>query len=807
MRPPSTLGYLASKSAVCAVLVDPRAHTHTPSIQHRHHVLQSQAHRLSLARAYAQTTPPISHSNGTAPTTAAQLQLHPQGRPASHRFAPSPTRSNRHSPTSTLVSPQHLRPPPLLVVRPQHNAKNYSRPTLDHAHTQPFHTLPHSSLSLSLERDYLGDDHHHDRSHSSKPDHHHGISSSFDDDELRQILSRSPIDHPNNSSSFDGDVAKADGPSRAHPSSNHAAFNISIIIIIIVSSSSSSSSSSNDDDDDDDNGCQRGQPGHRLSRHPHPSHAEVLAPRTSPLRAHSTRSVRARRPRPPPPPPPSTAPKTPPPKSPRNPFGFLKKKPSSQSSAHAASASAASTSASASASASASSSNVNLVRNEPSIASLSSRYGSNAANLNPMRPPAWLDNNHSRSLASSVSPSSASLRSHYHQPPASIPTPWQNPLNSRIDSLPAAISLEDELESEHRDAKKEARKRIKGVRHHLAKASDRQRGTDDTGDPSLSSQSHSIQQEVELSLDMNFDQLEDFVDTNAARQRLQGSSVTDAASTSTTSPSDHRSPSASESGLPHHSHSPSPSPSDHASPSNRHTSLSTNTDSASQLSDASASQRASSSRNTASISTSSSTSTILSDRRPSPTQHAAPQQRPPRQPRRDAKLPVTPQTIEQPQRHAPSASYSPSTSSLPVRRDSMAAALATSDSALPATPPPLPPLLPPSLPSAADSALADQRKDSVVSAHSLRSDHSGISPKTSYANLSVTAHERHKAAAAAAVAAVAAAASSSATPSASPGWAAAPPPDKHINGRADHALPIPARERPGVRLAPQRPQV
>ncbi len=684
---------------------------------------------------------------------------------------------------------------------PQHNAKNYSRPTFDHAHTQP--STPSHNSSLSLERDYFGDDHHrHDRSHSSIPDHHHGISSSFDDDELRQILSRSPTDHRNNSS-FDGDVAKAvkaanhqdispwlfqspsmqDGPSRANSSNNHAASASAAAAATTTTTTTTMTASAANPATASPVIRTRPRRGTGTTQYSFTdsSLASIDNPTLTPSR--SQHSLRPRTP-----PSASTSSTTTlngsgskdaAAKKSRNPFGFLKKKPSSHSSAHAASASAASTSASASAS----SSNINLVRNEPSVASLSSRYGSNAANLNPMRPPAWLDNNHNRSLASSVSPSSASLRSHYHQPPASIPAPWQNPLNSRIDSLPAAISLEDELESEHRDAKKEARKRIKGVRHHLAKASDRQRGTDDSGDPSLSSQSHSIQQEVELSLDMNFDQLEDFVDTNAARQRLQGSSVTDAASTSTTSPSDHRSPSASESGLPHHPHSPSPS--DHALPSTRQASLTTNTDSSSQLSDASASQRASSSRNTASISTSSSTSTILSDRRPSQL-NMPPRNSVPRVSLAEMQNYQSLRKLSSNLRDMPSsASYSPSASSLPVRRDSVAAALATSDSALPATPPPLPPLLPPSLPSAADSALADQRKDSVVSAHSLRSDHSGISPKTSYANLSVTAHERHKAAA------VAAAASSSATPSASPGWAAAPPPDNHINGRADHSYQFP----------------
>ncbi len=208
----------------------------------------------------------------------------------------------------------------------------------------------------------------------------------------------------------------------------------------------------------------------------------------------------------------------------RNPFGFLKKKTSAHSNASAP----------------------NPMRHEASMSSLSSRYGSNAANFNPLRPPAWLDSN--RPLASTTSPSSASLRSNYHQPPAASSTPWQNPLSSRIDSLPAAISLEDELESEQQP-RKDPRKRIKGVRHHLGKnatAND----ADSARDMALTNPSQSIEQEVELSLDMNFDQLEDFVDTNAARQRLQGSV------TESTSPSDHRSPNPSEAGT---YRSPSPS--------------------------------------------------------------------------------------------------------------------------------------------------------------------------------------------------------------------------------------------------------
>ncbi|CDW99679.1 hypothetical protein [Sporisorium scitamineum] len=421
----------------------------------------------------------------------------------------------------------------------------------------------------------------------------------------------------------------------------------------------------------------------------------------------------------------------------RNPFGFLKKKPSTHSNA----------------------SSNNLVRHEASISSLSSRYGSNAANLNPMRPPAWLNHNHP--LASTTSPCSASLRSHYHHPSTSNSATWQNPLNARIDSLPTAVSLEDELEHES-NPKKDARKRIKGVRHHLGKNAKPGDDADSARDPAFAAQSQSIEQEVELSLDMNFDQLEDFVDTNAARQRLQGS-VTDS-----TSPSDHRSPNGSEAGI---YRSPSPS---QASLADRQTSVASTVDSPSHLSDASAAASSSlrtPSRTNTAMSTSTSTSTILSDRRPSQI-NPLPRNSVPRLSLAEMQnyqslRKLSSNLIDLPQ---PS-SYSSAASSLPLRRESIAASQASPESSQLGVAAP------------ADAILADCRKDSVVSAHSMRSNHSGISPKTSYANLPSAIQERSK--------------GSTTTPSGA-GWASEASKDKPANGRADHAYQFPPAADPNV---------
>ncbi len=266
--------------------------------------------------------------------------------------------------------------------------------------------------------------------------------------------------------------------------------------------------------------------------------------------------------------------------------------------------------------------------------------------MNPMRPPAWLENN--RPLASTTSPSSASLRSHYHQPSALNSNPWQNTLNSRMDSLPAALSLEDELECEQRDYKKDARKRIKGVRHHLGKAGGEKSklgdDADSARDVNLAGQSQSLEQEVELSLDMNFDQLEDFVDTNAARQRLQGS-TTDGVPASP--PNDHRSPTGSESGL---YRSPSPSQTSFAE---RQTSLASTADASSQFSDASLAQSAQRALAVA-------TMPAYLPRRPLPPSSAIDVLRRSTclaamcksQSRRDAELPVASQTFHHLARHA-----------------------------------------------------------------------------------------------------------------------------------------------------------
>ena len=621
---------------------------------------------------------------------------------------------------------------------------NYSRPHLEHAQTQP--STPSHSHSTS--RSYFGDPH----SHSFSGPSSHGISSSFDEDELRQIMSRSP---GTDFTPLEGDVAKGvssanhqdispwlfqsenNAPAAASSSSSRSGAN---------PSASTTASSSNASPALPPSAIRtRPRRGTGTTQHSindssfgsiDQSHLSTsrsqysLRPQTPPSAATSTSTLNG-----------SKDTHASAAKKSRNPFGFLKKKPSTHSNA----------------------SSSQPIRHEPSVSSLSSRYGSNAANMNPMRPPAWLDssnnNNNNRPLATTTSPSSASLRSYYHQPPASNSTPWQNPLNARIDSLPAAISLEDELESEHQP-KKDARKRIKGVRHHLGKSTDKSKvgdDTDSTRDLTLAGQSQSIEQEVELSLDMNFDQLEDFVDTNAARQRLQGS-VTDSM---TASPSDHRSPNGSESGL---YRSPSPS---HASLADRQTSVASTADTSSQLSDASLAQSGSlraPSRTNTSMSTSTSASTILSDRRPS--QINMPRNSVPRVSLAEMQNYQSLRKLSSNLRDMPEASsYSTSASSLPVRRDSAVPGLATPD----------PSQL--GVASPTDVVLADHRKDSVVSAHSLRSNHSGISPKTSYANLPSAVQERQKAAAVVA--------------QPNTGWGANTAKDKTTNGRADHTYQFP----------------
>lgn len=84
----------------------------------------------------------------------------------------------------------------------RHVTTNYSRPHLEHAHTQP--STPSHSHAGS--QSYFAEPHPHSFSGPSGPNGPSGISSSFDEDELRQIMSRSPgADY---APSLDGDVAK-----------------------------------------------------------------------------------------------------------------------------------------------------------------------------------------------------------------------------------------------------------------------------------------------------------------------------------------------------------------------------------------------------------------------------------------------------------------------------------------------------------------------------------------------------------------------------------------------------------------------
>ncbi|CBQ72433.1 Adenylate cyclase [Sporisorium reilianum SRZ2] len=601
-------------------------------------------------------------------------------------------------------------------------ATNYSRPRLEHAQTQP--STPHHSHSGP--RSYFSVEPH---SHSFSGPSGHGISSSFDEDELRQIMSRSP--GADLEACPDGDVAKGvksanhqdispflfQNESAAPSSSRSSRANVNAPASASASPATGSlplartsnattthhSLADTSFGSIDNSGLVSSRSQHSLRPHTPPSAT------TSSSTLNGSRDTHA-----------SAAKKS------RNPFGFLKKKPSTHSNA----------------------SSTNPVRHEASMSSLSSRYGSNAANLNPMRPPAWLD--HNRPLATTTSPSSASLRSHYHNPSTSASASWQNPLHARIDALPTAVSLEDELDNENQP-KKDARKRIKGVRHHLGKNAHASKlGGDDADtarDPAFAAQSHSIEQEVELSLDMNFDQLEDFVDTNAARQRLQGSV------TESTSPSDHRSPNGSEAGL-HRSPSPSQN-----SLVDRHTSVASTLDSPSEASAAASSSLRQPSRTNTTMSTSTSTSTILSDRRPSQI-NLLPRNSVPRLSMAEM------QNYQSLRKLSSNLIDLPQPSSLPLRRESIAATHASPESSQLG------------VASSADAILPDYRKDSVVSAHSMRSNHSGISPKTSYANLPSAIQEHPKG-------------SAGATTPSGAGWASEASKDKPANGRADHAYQFP----------------
>ncbi|KAJ9475071.1 Adenylate cyclase [Pseudozyma hubeiensis] len=612
---------------------------------------------------------------------------------------------------------------------------NYSRPRLEHAHTQPYGTVH----SQSSPRSFFTPDVH---SQSFSGPSSHGISSSFDEDELRQIMSRSP--DTDNTPAMDGHVGQG------VKSANHQ--DISPFLFQNESATPSASSSSRSPRTTANTSAvsasspappaasrsrtRRGtathqyttfdtsfgsldQPGLSSSRSQY-----SLRPQTPPSASTSTSTLNG-----------SKDTHASAAKKSRNPFGFLKKKPSAHSNASAA----------------------HPTRHDlGSVSSLSSRYGSNAANLNPMRPPAWLDNN--RTLASSTSPSSASLRSHYHQPAAaSASTAWHNSLASRMESLPAAMSLEDELEAEHQP-KKDPLKRIKGVRHHLAKTTKPGEDADSTRDPALAAQSQSIEQEVELSLDMNFDQLEDFVDTNAARQRLQGSVAESA------SPSEHRSPSGSEAAT---YRSPSPS---QASLTDRQASVASTVESPSHASESSLAPSGSlrtPSRTTAATSTSSA-STVLSDRRPSQI-NMLPRNSVPRLSLAEMQnyqslRKLSTNLIDMPQLSVNGPGSGPSSAAL-LRRGSVAVPHAAPEASSQL-----------GVASMADAILGDHRKDSVASAHSMQSNHSGISPKTSYANLPGAIQERQKPAAALPAGA---------------GWTAAPTKDAPANGRANHSYQFP----------------
>ncbi|KAJ9478955.1 putative Adenylate cyclase (putative), partial [Pseudozyma hubeiensis] len=588
---------------------------------------------------------------------------------------------------------------------------NYSRPRLEHAHTQPYGTVH----SQSSPRSFFTPDVH---SQSFSGPSSHGISSSFDEDELRQIMSRSP--DTDNTPAMDGHVGQG------VKSANHQ--DISPFLFQNESATPSASSSSRSPRTTANTSAvsasspappaasrsrtRRGtathqyttfdtsfgsldQPGLSSSRSQY-----SLRPQTPPSASTSTSTLNG-----------SKDTHASAAKKSRNPFGFLKKKPSAHSNASAA----------------------HPTRHDlGSVSSLSSRYGSNAANLNPMRPPAWLDNN--RTLASSTSPSSASLRSHYHQPAAaSASTAWHNSLASRMESLPAAMSLEDELEAEHQPKK-------------------------DPPQTHQRSQSQSIEQEVELSLDMNFDQLEDFVDTNAARQRLQGSVAESA------SPSEHRSPSGSEAAT---YRSPSPS---QASLTDRQASVASTVESPSHASESSLAPSGSlrtPSRTTAATSTSSA-STVLSDRRPSQI-NMLPRNSVPRLSLAEMQnyqslRKLSTNLIDMPQLSVNGPGSGPSSAAL-LRRGSVAVPHAAPEASSQL-----------GVASMADAILGDHRKDSVASAHSMQSNHSGISPKTSYANLPGAIQERQKPAAALPAGA---------------GWTAAPTKDAPANGRANHSYQFP----------------
>ncbi|PWN50986.1 hypothetical protein IE53DRAFT_368439 [Violaceomyces palustris] len=106
--------------------------------------------------------------------------------------------------------------------------------------------------------------------------------------------------------------------------------------------------------------------------------------------------------------------------------------------------------------------------------------------------------------------------------PAFSPTPGQARHTPRSDGIAGAVSLEDELDGEPKSDSRgvfREKRRLRGL--HLGK----ERGKEDadgTDDGNASGRGAADHGEVELSLDMNFDHIDDIVDTSAARQRMVG---------------------------------------------------------------------------------------------------------------------------------------------------------------------------------------------------------------------------------------------------------------------------------------------
>ena len=346
----------------------------------------------------------------------------------------------------------------------------------------------------------------------------------------------------------------------------------------------------------------------------------------------------------------------------------------------------------------------------------------------PLRPAAWLDSSRSSHL---TSPSSASLRPTHASsiPPAFSVNPWISTLATRQDSMPQAFSVEEEQDYDLRaaEAMRKERKKMRGVLPHIGREREKSRNHDDPDGGREGSNGNTQLQatglDVELSLDTNFDQIDDIVDTSIARNRQMGGSMNDG--TLASSPSAYLdSANSSDTALVR-----TPSSSYSSLADQRQASLSSTLASSQQSSESGMRGSVRSSRFSALPSPPGSQAGFSADGRPLQININRPGLR---------RISLAEAQQHQQLRRVSTSmrdigeGVSPTSSSpnLP-RRGSAGAAEAAKD-------------VNGGGQSGNSISLADVRKGSITSAHSTRSHHSGISPKTSYADLPAAFHDRSR---------------------------------------------------------------